>query len=110
MLQISFCRSWVSRGLSAPVTAYSNTCVSTFSIPVDTGGEDVALDLDLALERADEARRVSAEGNQLRHRLPPFRDHDSVLVDLVDQRQAAFLEFCGGHLFHDYIIRLVISN
>jgi hypothetical protein len=33
-----------------PTTAQSRTCVSTFSIPLDSGGENFALDPELALE------------------------------------------------------------
>lgn len=56
MLQRLAASSRVSAAVNLPATACSSTCVSRLSIPLEPGGEDVALDDDLALERPDEAR------------------------------------------------------
>src|SRR5881275_158696 len=88
MLQGSLRSSRVSRGRRVPTTAQRRTCVSTFSIPLDTGGEYFTLDPKLALERADQLGRVGAKRNKLGHRLATLRDHDSVRIHAIEQRQA----------------------
>ena len=81
--------------------------VSRLSTPFDSGGEDVALDPDPGLERADQARRLGANRNQLGHGLPMLRDHEAFLGDVVKDGQTLLLELGGGDLLHGHNLTLV---
>src|SRR5215471_9513200 len=100
MLQVRDCSNSCSRGFSLPASAWSRMCVSRFSIPADAGREDVALDLELALEAADQARRVAAERDQFGHRTPVLRDDDAVRAHAIEQREALLLETGRGDGLH----------
>src|SRR5204863_1731176 len=83
---------------------------STFSIPIEPSGENLAFDFKLAFERSDEIRRIGCKRDQFRHRLAPFCDHDPVRVDFVEQGKALLLELRGRYVLHGYIMRLVIIS
>src|ERR1700682_2601398 len=91
MLQRWAVSSLRSPGRSVPATAYSSTWVSRLSIPRHASGENGALDVQFAGERADEVRRIGGKRHQLRHRLSPFGDDDALGIDLVEQREARLL-------------------
>jgi hypothetical protein len=84
--------------------------VSTFSIPGEPGGDDVAFDVHLANERSDEIRRIGSERNELGNRLAVLGDHDPFRIDTVQQGQAPLLELCGRYLPHGHIIWPVVKT
>jgi hypothetical protein len=74
--------------------------VSRFSIPGDSGGEDVAGDLDPPGEASDEIRRVRFDRDELRDGPSALRDHDPLRLDAIEDGEALLLELRGWNRLH----------
>ena len=46
---------------------------------------------------------LTREASTMVYRLPLLREHDAVLIHLVEQGEAPFLEPCGGNRLHGHI-------
>src|SRR5713226_4072494 len=88
MLQGSSPSNAASRPVSSPASAWSRMWVSRLSIPPESGGQDVALDPDLAPQASDESCGLGAHRDELRHRLAGLLDHDVLRLDPSQQGQA----------------------
>src|SRR5439155_16389687 len=79
-------------------------------MPAHAGREEIAFDRDVRLETADQRTGVGRGGQEFRDRFAVLRDHQAFGADLVEKRQAARFELCGGdafHLRHDTYIQIM---
>ena len=81
--------------------------MSRLSIPPDPGGEDVCLDLQAALEAANQIRRIGRDRQEPRDRPAVLGDDDAFGIDAVEERQTLFLEFRRGDGLHQDILNVV---
>src|SRR5712691_2954220 len=107
MLQGSSPSNAASRPVSSPARAWSRMWVSRLSIPPESGGQDVALDPDLAPQASDQGSGLGADRDELRHRLAVLRDHDALGRHPIEQGKALGLELGGGDRLHAPMLQLV---
>ena len=78
--------------------------MSRFSIPLQSGGEDVALNDQLALHAPDEVGAAIRDPDQLGDGLAVLGNDDALRPDLVQQGQALLLELRGADRGHASIL------
>src|SRR5581483_3495887 len=81
-----------SRRVRLPASAWRKMWVSRLSIPAQAGRKDVALDLDLAGEAADQRLRIGADREELGDGPAALGDYHAFRVDAVEDREAVGLE------------------
>jgi len=78
--------------------------VSRFSIPTDSSGENIARNFHLALHAPNERSATGVGGNDPGDRFSMFSNHDSIRIEMVEQRKALLLELGSAYFPHGLII------
>ena len=73
---------------------------SSIRIPAEAGRQDIAPNLDLVSQAADQVGALLVIGNDARDRHAVLGDDQALRVQSVQQRQALLLELRGFNRFH----------